>query len=341
MIDENKNIYISYWLLLMILLLALMITIGGITRITDSGLSITKWDLFTGILPPLSLAKWEELFNLYKQIPEYKLLNSSMTLEGFKNIFWWEYIHRLLGRIIGIFYILPLFFFTYKKILNKKSLIILYLIFFLICFQGFVGWYMVQSGLSVRTDVSHYRLSIHLTIAFIIFIFLIWNYLFFSNSNIKIRTLNLPFKSSIVFLVLILIQISLGAFVSGLDAGKIYQTWPLMNSNYFPDDVTANIFLTIEMFETPSLVQFFHRNLAYIIFIYFLFIFFLVFREKNFYHLRKSIILVFIVLSLQIVLGILTILSGAHMYLAITHQLGSVFLIISSLNLIFNDYKTN
>ena len=175
--EENKDIYISYWLLLITFLVALMIIVGGLTRLTESGLSITKWDVITGIIPPLNLTDWHLYFDQYKKIPEFKLLNSSMTLQEFKVIFWWEYIHRLLGRIIGFFYILPLIYFTLKKVVNKKKLISLYLIFFLICLQGFIGWYMVKSGLTARTNVSHYRLSVHLTLAFIIFILLLWNFL--------------------------------------------------------------------------------------------------------------------------------------------------------------------
>ena len=176
MIEENKNVYISYWLLLITLLVALMIIVGGLTRLTDSGLSITRWDLVSGVLPPLSLIDWEKSFSLYKKIPEYSLLNSSMTLDEFKNIYWWEYIHRLLGRIVGLLYFIPLFYFTYRKLIKKKSLIYFYLILFLIFFQGYIGWYMVKSGLTERTDVSHYRLALHLSLAFIIFILLLWNY---------------------------------------------------------------------------------------------------------------------------------------------------------------------
>ena len=169
---DKENKYISYWLLLITFLVGLMIVVGGLTRLTDSGLSITTWSLFSGILPPLSINEWENLFNLYKQIPEYKLLNSSMTIDEFKFIFWWEYIHRLLGRLIGILYIIPLIYFTIKKRIHGKNLFFLYFIFFLIFLQGVIGWYMVKSGLTERTDVSHYRLSLHLTLAFIIFILL-------------------------------------------------------------------------------------------------------------------------------------------------------------------------
>ena len=147
-LEENKNNNIIRWLLLITLLVALMIIVGGLTRLTDSGLSITKWDLFSGILPPFTLDDWKKTFSLYKQIPEYYLENSDMTLNEFKFIFWWEYIHRLLGRIIGILYIFPLFYFTLKKKLKKKMLISLYIVLFLICVQGFIGWYMVLSGLT-------------------------------------------------------------------------------------------------------------------------------------------------------------------------------------------------
>ena len=171
MIKKNINIYISYWLLLITSLVALMIFVGGMTRLTDSGLSITKWDLISGILPPLSLQDWEKSFLLYKEIPEYKLENSSMTLEQFKSIFLWEYIHRVLGRFIGLCYLIPLLYFTFKKVLKSNDLLSLYFILILILFQGFIGWYMVMSGLTDRVDVSHYRLALHLIIAFIIFCF--------------------------------------------------------------------------------------------------------------------------------------------------------------------------
>ena len=198
--EENKNIYISYWLLLITVMISIMIVIGGLTRLTDSGLSITKWELFTGILPPLNQTKWEDAFLLYKQIPEYKLLNSSMTLSEFKVIYWWEYIHRILGRLVGILYILPLIFFTYKKLLKKDSLISFYGIFILIVLQGFMGWYMVKSGLTESNDVSHYLLALHLILAFIIFILLLWNYLKYRNQHFLVHNKKLPSYLPILFI---------------------------------------------------------------------------------------------------------------------------------------------
>ena len=341
MIEENRNKYISYWLLLITFLVALMIVVGGLTRLTDSGLSITRWDLISGIIPPLSLNDWEKSFNLYKKIPEYKLVNSSMTLGEFKIIYWWEYAHRLLGRVVGLFYLLPLIFFTFKKIFNKKALISLYIILILILIQGFVGWYMVKSGLTERTDVSHYRLALHLTLAFIIFILLLWNYLKYQNLKDFVNKEKLPTYLPILFMLCILLQICIGAFVSGLDAGKIYQTWPLMDHNYFPDDSDFKSLFSISAFESPSLVQFIHRNIAYFIIILFCFIGISVYKNKDLFYLRGVTFFVFIFIVLQTSLGILTVLSGAQIVLASMHQIGSIFLITTSLILVFKNSRIN
>ena len=341
MIGQNKNIYVSYWLLLITFLVALMIIVGGLTRLTDSGLSITRWDIIYGILPPLSLSGWETSFTLYKQIPEYKLLNSSMTLEQFKSIYWWEYTHRLLGRIVGLFYLIPLFYFTFKKMIKKKSLISLYIILILIFFQGFIGWYMVKSGLTERTDVSHYRLALHLTLAFIIFILLLWNYLKYKNQQSPIHNKRLPSYLPILFISCVLIQICMGAFVSGLDAGQIYQTWPLMSQSYFPNDSNIKDLFSINALETPSIVQFIHRNIAYFIILLFSFIATIIYRNKDFVYLRSAVLLVFVFLFLQTFLGILTVLSGAQIILASMHQIGSILLITTSLILVFKNSRIN
>ncbi len=338
--EQNKNNYISYWILLITFLVAAMIIIGGLTRLTDSGLSITKWDLFSGIIPPTNIEKWQYLFSLYKQIPEYKLLNSSMTLNEFKVIFWWEYIHRLLGRVVGLCFIIPLIYFTIKKSLNKKELIYFYSIFFLICIQGFIGWYMVKSGLSERTDVSHYRLSLHLTLAFFILCLLIWSYLKLNIKNF-VKEKSLPFKLPYLFLFLVLLQISVGAFVSGLDAGQIYQTWPLMNDNYFPDDSSKSDLFKLGSLDNPSIVQFLHRNIAYAILIIYAYILFLIFKYNIFSYLKKTAIIVLFILLFQIFLGILTVLSGATIYIASLHQIGSIFLIASSVILVFKNTRIN
>ena len=338
---KNKDIYISYWLLLITFLVALMIFVGGLTRLTDSGLSITRWDLISGILPPLSLNDWEKSFSLYKQIPEYKLINLSMTLEQFKTIYWWEYIHRLLGRFVGLFYLIPLIYITFKKVIKKNSLISLYIILILIFVQGYIGWYMVKSGLTERTDVSHYRLSLHLTLAFVIFILLLWNYFKYKSQKTLIQNKKLPSYLLIFFTFCILVQISIGAFVSGLDAGQIYQSWPLMNHGYFPDDSSPKDLFSMKAFDTPSIVQFVHRNVAYFIILLFSFIAIIIYRNNDFIYLRSPVLLVFIFLFLQTLLGILTVLSGAQIILASMHQIGSILLITTSLILVFKNSRIN
>ena len=339
--EENKNIYISHWLLLITFLVVLMIIIGGLTRLTDSGLSITRWELISGILPPFTLNDWEKSFSLYKQIPEYMLLNSSMTLEQFKVIYWWEYVHRLLGRIVVLFYFIPLLYITSKRLITKNSLISFYLILFLLFLQGFIGWYMVISGLTQRTDVSHYRLALHLTLAFIILILLLWNYLKYKNQQIFISNKKLPIYLPIFFIFCILVQICVGAFVSGLNAGQIYQSWPLMNESYFPDDSNLKDLFSMEAFDIPSIVQFIHRNIAYFIILLFSFIATMIYRNEDFIYLRNTALLIIIFLFLQTFLGILTVLSGAQIILASMHQIGSIFLITTSLILVFKNSKIN
>ena len=184
--NDNITLKLFYnWLLITFIMVFLMVIVGGLTRLTNSGLSITEWELFKGILPPLNIDSWNKYFSLYKEIPQYYLVNSNMTLGEFKVIFYWEYFHRMLGRMIGLFFLLPLIYFVYKKKINQKYLNICYLILFLILIQGFVGWYMVESGLVNNITVSHYRLSLHLTIAFIIISLLFWNLLNIRKNTIK------------------------------------------------------------------------------------------------------------------------------------------------------------
>ena len=333
---ENKNFYIEIWLLLISFLIGLMIVVGGLTRLTDSGLSITQWELFSGIIPPLTNLDWNNYFNLYKEIPEFKLQNYSMTLEEFKVIFWWEWAHRFLGRLIGIFFLIPLLFFT--LIIGVRRLISLYFIFFLILFQGFMGWYMVSSGLVDRVDVSHYRLAIHLLFAFFILALTLWEYL--KLKNISLLHKKIEFYLPLVFLILIFCQIAIGAFVSGMDAGTIYNSWPLMGTSYFPDDNDFSNMLSLNAFNDPSLVQFFHRNLAYLIFIYYLVLVFKIYKN-NLIRYFFTVKIIGLFLFIQILLGILTLLYGAQILLASMHQISSIFLVISSLYFLYLNSKTN
>lgn len=331
--NTSYKTFFYYWITSLILFIILMIIVGGLTRLTDSGLSITKWELFSGILPPLNEQKWEYYFSLYKEIPQYILINNSITIEDFKIIYFWEYVHRLLGRFIGLFFLLPLLYLIYRNVLEKKNQLNLIVIFNLILFQGLLGWYMVKSGLVNNVSVSHYRLSLHLSLAFIILSSLVWIYMNYVRKTYKLFFIkNNNFLSIQILFILIFFQIIIGAFVSGLDAGKIYQTWPLMNSTYFPNDTLFVKLSDYFDFNNHSLVQFFHRNLAYIIFILTIYIGFKIFNKKNI-HLLNAYIIFFIIVLIQIILGITVLLSGVNLYLASLHQISSIFLVISSLNL--------
>ena len=339
MYTTNKNInnQLSIWLITMFFIISVMIIVGGLTRLTDSGLSITKWQLFSGLIPPLNQEDWIMYFNLYKQIPEFKLQNFNMTISEFKIIFWWEWAHRFLGRLIGICFLLPLIYFSFK--IKFSKLLNFYFIFFLICFQGFLGWYMVSSGLVDRVDVSHYRLSVHLVLAFLILSLIFWNYLKITvlNNNQSFRINRfIPF----CFLILIFVQIAIGAFVSGMDAGKIYNSWPLMGSTYFPNDNNISNLFKLSAFDDPSLVQFIHRNLAYVISIFYLLILFKIYRNKI-YDLYKSVNLLGIIIIIQIFLGVFTILYGAQILIASMHQLSSIFLVSSCIYFIYVNTKFN
>ena len=333
--NHIKN-YLVFWLASMYWIISIMIIIGGLTRLTDSGLSITEWQLFSGFLPPLNESDWKNYFNLYKEIPEFKLQNYSMTLQEFKVIFWWEWIHRFLGRLMGISFLIPLFFFSFK--IGFKKLMSLYLIFILICFQGFIGWYMVSSGLIDRVDVSHFRLSIHLIIAFLILSLILWNY--FNLKYISFHNKKLNFFIPFIFLILIFFQIIIGAFVSGMDAGNIYNSWPLMGSTYFPNDSEIINLFNLSAFSDPSLVQFMHRNLAYMIFIFYLYILIKIYKNKliEFFF---SINLLGLLLIIQIILGVLTLTHGAHIVLASMHQISSIFLVSSSVYLLYLNSRSN
>ena len=333
--DKKINNLFYYWLISSFILIFTMIIIGGLTRLTNSGLSITEWELFKGILPPLNSETWEKYFSLYKEIPQYYLLNNNMSMDEFKIIFYWEYLHRILGRLIGLFFLIPLIYFYFKQEINKNYLYNCYIIFTLIVIQGIIGWYMVESGLVNEVTVSHYRLSLHLLLALIIISFLFWNILNFRDQKNKTFYLNNKKYYFFYFLFfLILTQVVLGAFVSGLDAGKVYQSWPLMNLSYFPDDVTVIRFFDYLNFESHGLVQFYHRNLAYlisaVIFLYGIYVY-----KNNIIYLKKPYYLILSILILQIVLGIATLLSELNIILASAHQICSVLLMLSSINLYY------
>ena len=332
---EKINNLFYFWLKISFILIFIMVVVGGLTRLTNSGLSITEWELFVGILPPLNNETWNKYFQLYREIPQYKLINNEMTLEEFKIIFYWEYIHRFLGRLIGLFFLIPLIYFYLAKTINKKILKNCYLIFSLIVLQGAIGWYMVKSGLVNNITVSHFRLSLHLSLAFIIISLIFWNLLNIKENKIKPFFINKNVNYFFYILILLLfIQIIVGAFVSGLDAGLIYQTWPLMDYTYFPNDVVIKKIYDFFNFYDHGLVQFYHRNIAYIIFAYILFLGILIHKNKM-TKVFKSYFLVLFFLLLQIVLGIFTLISGLNIFFASLHQICGLLLTLSVINLYY------
>ena len=333
--EKIINRLFFYWLLISLILVFFIIIVGGLTRLTNSGLSITEWELFKGILPPLSKNSWQLYFDQYKQIPQYKLLNFNMSLYEFKVIFYWEYFHRILARLIGLFFLIPLIYFHLSKKIKNNYMRICYYVFILIILQGIIGWYMVKSGLVNDITVSHYRLSIHLSTAILIISSIYWLLLNVNSNRNKVffifSSQNLPF---IGLILLLFTQIVLGAFVSGLDAGKIYQTWPMMGNSYFPNDLILNNLNILIEFDRHSLVQFYHRNLAYLITIYILILSIFIYKKKMLvlYHPLKFLLFF---LFLQSILGIFTLISDLNIYLASAHQINSVLLVLSALNLYY------
>ncbi|MBR1120607.1 COX15/CtaA family protein [Bradyrhizobium lablabi] len=255
---------VRWWLLAVAALIALMVLVGGATRLTESGLSIVEWKPVTGTLPPLTDAQWHEAFEGYKKIPQYRELNAGMSLGEFKTIFWWEWSHRLLGRFIGMAYLLPFLWFLWRGAFNAELKRRLWLIFGLGALQGAIGWWMVASGLSQRTEVSQYRLAVHLLLALIIFSAIVWTLRRMSERPPIIAPLRLKI-TSVALLALTFLQIYFGALVAGLRAGRVYNTWPEIDGAFIPS--TARLFFEEpwwrNLFDNTLTVQFEHRMTAY------------------------------------------------------------------------------
>jgi cytochrome c oxidase assembly protein subunit 15 len=318
--------FVEIWLYSMFILVFLIVAVGGLTRLTDSGLSITEWELFKGILPPLTDAKWLFYFDEYKKIPEYVEINYNMTLSEFKVIYYWEYGHRILARLIGLFSIIPMIYLFFKFKKERKNIFKYSVIFILICVQGFVGWFMVSSGLIENTDVSHYRLALHLSLALTILSIIFW----FIMETIKISPFKKKFNNSFLnfFFILIILQIVLGAFLAGMDGGLIYNSWPDMNGNFLPNDINNIDLFLYSSLDNPSVVQFYHRFTAYLLFISLLFLNYYTYRTKIDF---KPVLILNIAIFVQIILGIITLITGVKITYASLHQLGSIFVLTSFL----------
>jgi len=317
----KENRYVIYWLLLGCLLIFTMVLVGGVTRLTHSGLSISDYNLITGTIPPLNNEEWQEAYELYKQFPEYQKLNSHFTLSDFKSIYFWEWLHRFIGRMIGMVFIIPFLYFLIRKKLSKSTIKKCLILLFLGAFQGFLGWYMVKSGLVNRPDVSHYRLAAHLTTAFLTSAYSFWVALdlIYPKKKPPIKELRNLIRTAFVFLI---VQIIWGAFVAGLDAGFIHNHWPFMNEGklmhetvYIEQQPLINNFI-----EGKSGVQFVHRYMAYIITGLIFLIGFKAKKANTTFLQQKGIQSLILLVVLQFILGVFTLILAVPLWLGLAHQ---------------------
>jgi cytochrome c oxidase assembly protein subunit 15 len=317
-----RPVAISNWLLSLCALIFVMVVVGGITRLTESGLSITEWKPISGAVPPITEAQWLREFELYKRIPEYQQINRGMSLGEFKNIFFWEWVHRQLGRVIGLAALLPLIWFAAKRTIPQGYGWRTTSIFLLICMQGAIGWWMVASGLTERTDVSHLRLAVHLLTAFFIFAWALWIALDLRSPGAAAR--RLPTVAIWSFAVLAL-QLLFGAYVAGLDAGYAFNSWPLMGDEIYPAAAPWLEPALRNFVDNPITVQFIHRWLAFGVLAMAIL---LAIRVKRAGGCKESLAL-HTVVGLQILLGIATLLSGVQLHVAVAHQ-GMATLVIAA-----------
>jgi cytochrome c oxidase assembly protein subunit 15 len=325
---DNKKVI--YWLLTGCFLIFIMVVVGGITRLTHSGLSISSYKLVSGTIPPLNEAEWIAEFEHYQQFPEYQKLHNHFDLEDFKDIYFWEYIHRVLGRLLGIVFIIPFFYFLLKKQLTKPTIKKALILLFLGGFQGFLGWYMVKSGLIDRPSVSHYRLAMHLTTAFLTFAYTLWVALDLIYPVKK--EINTHLRNIIRFgMAILLVQIIWGAFVAGLDAGWIHNHWPFMNDGKLIHETvyTEQAPLWKNFVEGKSGVQFVHRYMAYIVVTIIIYIWYKA-RKLSLTRLQKNGINALLLLVFtQFILGVFTLILQVPVVLGVLHQVTAFFLLAS------------
>ena len=329
---------IRLWLVGLFLLVVAMIVVGGLTRLTDSGLSITEWKPLMGALPPMDDTSWQAEFAKYQAIPEYQLQNKGMTLEGFKSIYWWEWGHRQLGRLIGLVWFVGFLGFAVARRIPPGWTGRLLLLGALGGAQGAIGWWMVSSGLTgTMLDVASYRLAVHLGLAFVILGFIAWDVFLLGRSEAELMTARRGreaklFSLSTGLMHFAFLQILLGALVAGIDAGRAFPTWPLMNGQFFPADAFyvpdgngGSLPVWHAFFENPGLVQFVHRMSGYLLFVFGIVVW-LRGRKSSYQATQAAFHAVMAMLLAQMVLGIVTALTAAHVHVAITHQIGAVIL---------------
>ncbi len=316
---------VAIWLFIMCALVALMVMVGGATRLTDSGLSIVEWRPVTGAVPPLSEAAWLAEFEKYKTIPEYEQVNWGMSLADFKEIYWWEWGHRFLGRLIGIAFLVPFLWFAATKRINRALGVKLAGILLLGGAQGALGWWMVSSGLSGRVDVSQYRLAAHLALAVLLFAMMFWLALDLVSRRKEMRSNLSPFAMALALGVFL--QMILGAFVAGLRAGRVFNTWPLMDGAFFPNGYFADAPRWQDLFETAAAVQFNHRLGAYLLAAATLWLYLGARRTR----LKRRAQILLAAVVMQIALGVWTVLAATPIALGLAHQAGAILVLAAAL----------
>ncbi|MDE2464257.1 MAG: COX15/CtaA family protein [Alphaproteobacteria bacterium] len=322
---------VGLWLAVVAAMIAAMVLVGGLTRLTGSGLSITTWHPISGVVPPLSHAAWMREFDHYKEIPQYRFENRGMTLSQFKGIFWWEWSHRLLGRLIGLVFLLPFLWFAWRGYIVRREWPRMITLFVLGGLQGLVGWWMVTSGIetSTRVSVSQYRLAAHLGLALFLFAVILWTAFQYLRPKLAdLRPAPQAFLAKLVAL-LVYVQMLMGALVAGLHAGLIYETWPSMNGGFGPERPFVQSPWYLNFFANPGLAQFDHRMGAYLVFLGALALFIAARRQSG---ARKiSAHLLFGLVLIQISLGIATLLNEVPIPLAALHQITAVALFSAAL----------
>lgn len=337
---------VKYWLWLGVFMIAVQVMIGGITRLTGSGLSITKWEIAIGTFPPMGEKSWTEAFDLYKETPQYHKINKGMSLSEFKFIYFWEYFHRLWARTLGFVFLFPFIWFLYKKMIKKDLLKDLLIIVLLGGIVGIFGWIMVASGLVNRPWVNAYKLTLHLNLAFLVYAYLFWTTLKVTFPDRRAGVAAKELKWVNLFSILLIIQLIVGGIVSGMKAGLWYPTWPLMNGAYVPDELLDSnnwTLLNIKEYDihlfAPALFQFLHRNVAYLLVIIGVVLFISLLRKFNKVSLlQRSLYFFLFSLLLQALLGILTVINckgSLPVDLGVMHQMGAILLISSLLYINF------
>lgn len=336
LIDQGRNDWrsgVATWMKILFAMVALMIVVGGLTRLTDSGLSITEWNVIKGALPPMNEAAWMVEFDKYKTIPEYQLQNKGMELSEFKTIYWWEWGHRQLGRLVGLVWAIGILYFLITKTIPKGWKFRMLFVGLLGGLQGAIGWWMVSSGLTGRmVDVASYRLATHLGLAFVILGTLFWFIMKLNRPEMELfQARRMRDEKSArwanILLVLAFAQILLGALVAGIDAGRGYIDWPMMNGEFLPSESFDYTPFWSNFFENPALVQFNHRMLGYLLMIVGV-VAWVKSRSAAHRKVRIGFKAVLIMLVIQMILGIVTVLYAAPWYIAIVHQVGAIFVLV-------------